>query len=100
MASPARALKRFNDMLASGSSPSLGEFSTASLTETGVSGLTSLSLLAGSQGVKEKGGLRFDSQSYTAWEWLEALGWPRDLNTGGRHGFPGKSMWPKAEELE
>lgn len=93
-------LKRFNDMLASGSSPSLGEFSTASLTETGVSGLTSLSLLAGSQGVKEKGGLRFDSQSYTAWEWLEALGWPRDQNTGGRHGFPGKSMWPKAEELE
>jgi thiol-disulfide isomerase/thioredoxin len=93
-------LKRFNDMLESGSSPSLGEFSTASLTETGVSGLTSLSLLAGSRGVEGKGGLRFDSQSYTAWEWLEALGWPRDLNTGGRHGFPGKSMWPKAEELE
>ena len=36
---------------------------------------------------------RFGKEAYTANEWLEALGWPKDTDTGGRFGFPGKNLW-------
>ena len=35
----------------------------------------------------------FGKAAYTASEWLEAMGWPKDADTGGRFGFPGRSMW-------
>ena len=32
-------------------------------------------------------------EAYTAGEWLEAMGWPKDTDTGGRFGFPGRNLW-------
>jgi thiol-disulfide isomerase/thioredoxin len=35
----------------------------------------------------------YGKTAYTASEWLEAMGWPKDADTGGRFGFPGRSLW-------
>jgi len=35
----------------------------------------------------------FGKDAYTANEWLEAMGWPKDTDTGGRFGFPGRNLW-------
>ena len=36
---------------------------------------------------------RFGKEAYTAGEWMEAMGWPKDTDTGNRYGFPGKNLW-------
>lgn len=59
-------------------------------TDVGVVGLRSLFEAAG-RGLK--GGLMFEGETYTVGEWLEANGWPTDSETGGRYGFPGKSLF-------
>mmetsp|Transcript_27764 Transcript_27764/g.43355 ORF Transcript_27764/g.43355 Transcript_27764/m.43355 type:complete len:437 (-) Transcript_27764:166-1476(-) len=38
------------------------------------------------------------SAPYTASEWLEASGWPKDADTGARYGFPGASLWAGEED--
>eukprot|EP00960_Hanusia_phi_P026006 746009-Hanusia_phi.AAC.2 len=59
------------------------------LSEEGARSLREFAELMQGAGVKPK----FDREGYTAAEWLEAMSWPKDMDTGLRFGFPGQSLW-------
>mmetsp|Transcript_49819 Transcript_49819/g.155921 ORF Transcript_49819/g.155921 Transcript_49819/m.155921 type:complete len:432 (+) Transcript_49819:424-1719(+) len=63
------------------------------LSEEGANSLREFAYLLQEANVKP----RFDKESYTAAEWLEAMSWPKDVDTGLRYGFPGPSLWKEED---
>mmetsp|Transcript_33039 Transcript_33039/g.77967 ORF Transcript_33039/g.77967 Transcript_33039/m.77967 type:complete len:540 (+) Transcript_33039:47-1666(+) len=62
-------------------------------TEEGMKGVGRVAALMHQKEVKP----HYTKDAFTPAEWMEAIGWPKDVDTGGRFGFPGKNLWNDGE---